>query len=176
MKGVSIIWVYLVHNKWASWGLAKRCTLQRGGEQHGEAVTNGATSSCLLHIPRDSVQGRPIKNVRGNLAQGCPSAMNWFSYGIDPLLCFLQRRLYNIAEEFPSLHSLSTARWSAAAGGGWHRWQQNATRFLAPSHYFFYCPHNIEAGMAIITLLSPFIPTIQYQTQGFPSVRLSVRP
>ena len=44
----------------------------------------------------NSVQGQAVKNKRGNLSQGCPSAMNWFSYAIDPLLCFLERRLKGI--------------------------------------------------------------------------------
>ena len=44
----------------------------------------------------NSVQGRSVKNKRGNLAQGCPSSMNWFSYAIDPLLRFLERRLEGI--------------------------------------------------------------------------------
>ena len=78
-------------------GVGKEVYFTKGWRiARGGSVTNGATSSCLLHIPRDSVQGRLIKNVRGNLAQGCPSAMNWFSYGIDPLLCFLERRLEGI--------------------------------------------------------------------------------
>ena len=44
----------------------------------------------------NSVQGKPVNNLRRNLAQGCPSSMNWFSYGIDPLLCYLERRLEGI--------------------------------------------------------------------------------
>ena len=37
-----------------------------------------------------------IKNIRNTLAQGCPSSMNWFAYGIDPLLIYLERRLQGI--------------------------------------------------------------------------------
>ena len=44
----------------------------------------------------NSVQGKAVKNTRRNLSQGCPSAMNWFSYAIDPLLCYLERRLQGI--------------------------------------------------------------------------------
>ena len=44
----------------------------------------------------NNIAGRKIKNLRGTLRQGyCPSS-NWFCYGIDPLIIYLQKRLSGI--------------------------------------------------------------------------------
>ena len=58
----------------------------------------------LLHIYEDritlpvvnNVIGSAVKNIRGSLSQGCPSSMNWFALGIDPLLVYLEKRLSGI--------------------------------------------------------------------------------
>ena len=52
----------------------------------------------------NSVPGKAIPNLRGTLSQGCPSSMNWFSIGIDPLLVYLERTLQGIL-----IYSLPTA-------------------------------------------------------------------
>ena len=44
----------------------------------------------------NNVPGQGMKNIRGTLAQGCPSSMNWFSFAIDPLLTYLHKRLQGI--------------------------------------------------------------------------------
>ena len=44
----------------------------------------------------NNVAGKGVKNIRGTLAQGCPSSMNWFGYAIDPLLEYLAKRLQGI--------------------------------------------------------------------------------
>ena len=51
----------------------------------------------------NNVPGQAILNIRGSLAQGCPSSMNWFTIGIDPLLVYLEKRLKGIL-----IHSLPT--------------------------------------------------------------------
>ena len=44
-------------------------------------------SSNRVSIPVvNNVPGKAILNLRGSLSQGCPSSMNWFTIGIDPLL------------------------------------------------------------------------------------------
>ena len=51
----------------------------------------------IITIPVvNSIQGRSVKNTRGTLSQGFPSSMNWFSFAIDPLLFYLERRLEGI--------------------------------------------------------------------------------
>ena len=44
----------------------------------------------------NSIPGRPIYDVRGSLRQGGVGSMEWFSYGIDPLLHFLDLNLTGI--------------------------------------------------------------------------------
>ena len=44
----------------------------------------------------NNVRGRPIKNLRESLRQGCPGSMGWFSVAIDPLLLYLLRTLTGI--------------------------------------------------------------------------------
>ena len=44
----------------------------------------------------NNIAGKGIANIRGTLAQGCPNSMNWFSFGIDPLLIYLENRLEGI--------------------------------------------------------------------------------
>ena len=64
-----------------------------------EKVTSRITRlySDSITIPVvNNVQGRPLKNIRGVLKQGCPASMGWFSVGIDPLLLYLERRLLGI--------------------------------------------------------------------------------
>ena len=53
----------------------------------------------------NNVPGKAIPNRRGTLSQGCPTSMNWFAIGIDPLLFYLERRLQGNL-----MHSLPTAR------------------------------------------------------------------
>ena len=52
---------------------------------------------CRITVPVvNNITGRGLNNIRGTLAQGCPSSMNWFSYAIDPLLAYLEKRLQGI--------------------------------------------------------------------------------
>ena len=44
----------------------------------------------------NNVRSSPIENKRGNLRQGCPGSMGWFSVAIDPLLIYLTRLLTGI--------------------------------------------------------------------------------
>ena len=44
----------------------------------------------------NSTPGRPIYDIRGSLRQGGVGSMEWFSYGIDPLLHFLDLHLTGI--------------------------------------------------------------------------------
>ena len=44
----------------------------------------------------NNVQGKAIRNVRGSLHQGDLPSMHLFSYGIDPLLIYLEKRLRGI--------------------------------------------------------------------------------
>ena len=44
----------------------------------------------------NNVQGRAVKNIRLSLRQGDLPSMHFFSYGIDPLLTFLDKRLRGI--------------------------------------------------------------------------------
>ena len=61
-------------------------------------------SSNRVSIPVvNNIPGKAIPNRRGTLSQGCPSSMNWFTIGIDPLLTYLERRLQGIV-----IHSLPT--------------------------------------------------------------------
>ena len=51
---------------------------------------------CITIPVINNVLGKPIKNVRGNLRQGCPGSMGWFGVSIDPLLIYLANRLNGI--------------------------------------------------------------------------------
>ena len=53
-------------------------------------------SDCITIPIINNVPGSPLSNLRGSLRQGCPGSMGWFSIGIDPLLCLLERRLQGI--------------------------------------------------------------------------------
>ena len=44
----------------------------------------------------NSIPGRPIYDIRGSLRQGGVGSMEWFSFGIDPLLVFLDLNLSGI--------------------------------------------------------------------------------
>ena len=62
-------------------------------------------ASNRISIPViNNIPAKPINNIRGTLSQGCPSSMNWFTIGIDPLLIYLEQRLQGIL-----IHSLPTA-------------------------------------------------------------------
>ena len=44
----------------------------------------------------NNVQGKTVSNIRGSLRQGDLPSMHLFSYGIDPLLNYLEKRLHGI--------------------------------------------------------------------------------
>ena len=46
--------------------------------------------NCITIPVVNNVLGKPIKNIRGNLRQGCPGSMGWFGVAIDPLLVYLK--------------------------------------------------------------------------------------
>ena len=52
--------------------------------------------NCITIPVVNNVLGKPIKNIRGNLRQGCPGSMGWFGVAIDPLLVYLENRLSGI--------------------------------------------------------------------------------
>ena len=51
-------------------------------------------SSSIVVV--NSIHGKTVKNVRGSLRQGDLPSMHLFSYGIDPLLIYLEKRLRGI--------------------------------------------------------------------------------
>ena len=76
-------------------------------------------SSNRISIPVvNNVPGKAILNLRGTLSQGCPSSMNWFAIGIDPLLVYLEGRLQGIL-----IHSLPTAAPSSRTAGSPRLWR-----------------------------------------------------
>ena len=44
----------------------------------------------------NNIQGQAVKNIRLSLRQGDLPSMHFFSYGIDPLLCLLEKQLQGI--------------------------------------------------------------------------------
>ena len=44
----------------------------------------------------NNIQGKAVKNIRLSLRQGDLPSMHFFSYGIDPLLSYLEKRLQGI--------------------------------------------------------------------------------
>ena len=44
----------------------------------------------------NNIQGKKVKNIRLSLRQGDIPSMHFFSYGIDPLLAYLEKRLHGI--------------------------------------------------------------------------------
>ena len=50
----------------------------------------------LTIVVVNNIQGKAVKNVRLSLRQGDLPSMHFFSYGIDPLLTYLDRRLQGI--------------------------------------------------------------------------------
>ena len=44
----------------------------------------------------NNMQGKVVKNIRLSLRQGDLPSMHFFSYGIDPLLSYLERRLQGV--------------------------------------------------------------------------------
>ena len=53
-------------------------------------------SSSLSIVVVNNVQGKTVSNIRGSLRQGDLPSMHLFSYGIDPLLNYLEKRLQGI--------------------------------------------------------------------------------
>ena len=52
---------------------------------------NGITIPVVNNIPQQA-----LKDIRGSLRQGGAGSMEWFAFGIDPLLIFLERNLSGI--------------------------------------------------------------------------------
>ena len=52
--------------------------------------------NCVSIPVVNNVPGPLIMNKRGSMRQGCPGSMGWFSFAIDPLLCFYEKRLKGI--------------------------------------------------------------------------------
>ena len=73
-------WVYLVLEKK---GLNKQVINRLRN------LYNNSVSIVVVN----NVQGKSCKNVRGSLRQGDVPSMHLFSYGIDPVLAYLERRL-----------------------------------------------------------------------------------
>ena len=63
-------------------------------------LTNLYSSRVTIPVI-NNIPGKPLRNIRDTLAQGCPSSMNWFAYAIDPVLNFLETNLQGIP-----IHSL----------------------------------------------------------------------
>ena len=53
-------------------------------------------SNSISIVVVNNVQGKTVKNIRGSLRQGDLPSMHLFSYGIDPLLLYLDKRLRGI--------------------------------------------------------------------------------
>ena len=58
-------------------------------------------SESISIIVVNNVLGRSIKNIRHSIRQGDKASMEWFTYGIDPILTYLENRLQGIL-----IHSL----------------------------------------------------------------------
>ena len=52
---------------------------------------NGITIPVVNNIPQQA-----IHDIRGSLRQGGAGSMEWFAFGIDPLLIFLEHNLLGI--------------------------------------------------------------------------------
>ena len=44
----------------------------------------------------NNVNGKAVYDIRGALRQGGLGSMDWFSYGVDPLLIYLEKKLSGI--------------------------------------------------------------------------------
>ena len=53
-------------------------------------------SNSVSIVVVNNIQGKAVKNIRLSLRQGDLPSMHFFSFGIDPLLCYLERRLHGI--------------------------------------------------------------------------------
>ena len=53
-------------------------------------------SSSVSIVVVNNVHGKSVNNIRGSLRQGDLPSMHLFSYGIDPLLIYLEKRLHGI--------------------------------------------------------------------------------
>ena len=53
-------------------------------------------SDSLSIIVVNNVLGRSVANIRQSVRQGDKASMEWFTYGIDPILHYLERRLQGI--------------------------------------------------------------------------------
>ena len=53
-------------------------------------------SNSVSIVVVNNVQGKTVSNIRGSLRQGDLPSMHLFSYGIDPLLIYLEKRLHGI--------------------------------------------------------------------------------
>ena len=58
-------------------------------------IANVYQDSVTIPIVNNTL-GKPIKNQRNSLRQGCPGSMGWFGLAIDPLLVYLENRLTGI--------------------------------------------------------------------------------
>ena len=58
-------------------------------------ISNLYSDSVSLVIVNNML-GRTIGNVRLSIRQGDKASMEWFTYGIDPILTYLKKRLTGI--------------------------------------------------------------------------------
>ena len=81
-------------------------------EEAIERITNLYTNNVSV-IVVNNVVGKMIPNIRLSIRQGDKPSMEWFTYGIDPVITYLERRLVGILTHslhtqgpLPSLRSL----------------------------------------------------------------------
>ena len=60
-----------------------------------ERLTSLYSNGIIIPVV-NSISGSPIHDIRGSLRQGGVASMEWFSFGIDPLLVFLDLNLSGI--------------------------------------------------------------------------------
>ena len=74
-----------------------------------EAISRISNSESLSIIVVNNVLGRYIKNIRHSIRQGDKASMEWFTYGIDPILTYLENRLQGILIHSLPLHGPTLA-------------------------------------------------------------------
>ena len=83
---------------WVQLVLAKKGMCEEALRKITDLYTN-----CISIIVVNNALGKAIPNIRQSIRQGDKPSMDWFTYGIDPVITYLERRLAGIL-----IHSIHT--------------------------------------------------------------------
>ena len=69
---------------------------RKGMCQEAIARISNLYSDNLSIVVVNNVLGKVIQNIRLSIRQGDKASMEWFTYGIDPIINYLEKRLQGI--------------------------------------------------------------------------------